>query len=237
MAEPSDQPAQPADWLLRRRRLDTVLRLQAAVMLGDPAHSEAIRVLSDALGDSDMNVRETAAAALSEFGPEARSAIPNLIRATQDEDEVVRRRAIRAIGFIVDPVEAPDTVVPVLIAATEDADPGVSLQAVATLSEFGVGAASALPAFLAALWTGGVRMRALAGNALIKLGEIAVPSLIESLSHPAAEVRTKAAYILGRIGPAASAAIPALQLLRTDPDEFARTEAGEALARIGTGSQ
>src|SRR5438128_4664898 len=96
-ASPSDQPA---DWLLRRRRLDSILRLQAAAVAGDPAHQEAVRVLSEALGDPIADVREIAICALHEYGPDARTALPNLIRAIQDESPVVRRRAARAVADV-----------------------------------------------------------------------------------------------------------------------------------------
>src|SRR5438876_7762538 len=150
MSPSSDSDPQSADWLTRRRRLDSILRLQAAVMIGDPAQNEAVRMLSEALGDPDVGVREAAAAALCEFGVDGRSAIPELVRATQDQNEVVRRRAVRALGIVADPAEAADSVVPALVAATEDSDAGVSLQAVATLGEFGALAAAAVPALMSA---------------------------------------------------------------------------------------
>ncbi|MFL5338938.1 MAG: HEAT repeat domain-containing protein [Gemmataceae bacterium] len=233
MPSAQDPSADQADWLTRRRRLDSILRLQAAVMVGDPAQFEAVRLLKESLSDPDVGVREAAAAALCEFGGDGRAALPELIRATQDENEVVRRRSVRALGFIADPVESADAVVPALVAATEDSDPGVSLQAMATLSEFGALAAPALPALMSAVWTGDVRRRALAGVALARLGELAVPSLAQSLEHPAAEVRAKAAHVLGKIGPAAAEAKPGLEKLLSDTDPTVHEEAAEALRLIG----
>jgi len=232
MAPSPDSNSHGGDWLAGRRRLDAILRLQAAVLVGDPAQAEAVRLLSEALGDPDVGVREAAAAALGEFGIDGRAAIPNLVRATQDENEVVRRRAIRALGFVADPEESADTIVPALVAATEDSDAGVSLQAVATLSEFGPLAAPALPALISAIWTGDVRRRALAGVALARLGELAVTSLVQSLQHPSVDVRAKVAHVLGKIGPVAAEARPRLQLMLSDEDETVRAEAAEALRQI-----
>ena len=45
-------------------------------------------------------------------------------------------------------------------------------------------------------------------------------------------LRALAVEILGRIGPAAEGAIPALERALQDPDDEARREAGEALAPI-----
>lgn len=227
----ANDPSSATDWIARRRRLDSMLRLQAAVMVGDPGQIETVRLLADALDDPEVEIREIAAAALSEFGPEARVALPELIRAVQDESPIVRRRALRAIALI-GPAAAEDSLSN-LIAATEDVDESVALQAVATLGEFGPPAAPAVPALVAVVWTGDVRRRAVAGVALTRVGEAAVPSLIQSLTHPAAEVRGKVAHLLGKIGPAAAEARPALQALESDRDPAVRAQAAAALEAIG----
>jgi HEAT repeat protein len=219
-----------AAWLERRRRLDSLLRLQAAVMIGDSGQREAVRLLAESLADPEPELRELAAAALSEFGGDALLALPELINALQDDSPVVRRRAVRAIGFI--GPAAAEGALAALIAATEDLDDSVSLQAMATLGEFGAVAAPAIPALMSAVWTGDVRRRAVSGVTLTRIGGPAVPSLIQSLSHPAAEVRAKAAHLLGQIGPAAFEARPALEALLLDGDESARKEAALALSQI-----
>src|SRR5262245_57493638 len=228
MAENEQPPAD--DWLARRRRLDSLLRLQAAVMIGDPSQTEAVRVLAEALGDPETDVRELAAAGLSEFGPEAQIALPELIKAIQDESAVVRRRALRAIGLI-GPTSADDAL-PSLIAATEDDDESVAMQAVSTIGDLGPAAAPAIPALMSAIWTGDVRRRAVAGAAVTHIGEAAVASLMQSLEHPAPEVRSKVAHLLAQIGPAAAEARPALQNLLNDRDDAVRAEAAAALKAI-----
>src|SRR5262245_47868814 len=217
-ASPSDHPA---DWLLRRRRLDSILRLQAAAVAGDPAHQEAVRVLAEALGDPVSDVREIAICALHEYGAEARSALSELIRATQDESPVVRRRAVRAVADVADPNDPNIDVIPALLAATEDPDGGVVAQAIASLGEFGPPASSAIPALMAALWTGDARRRALVGVALARIGPAAVPSVTQALTHPSPDVREKAAQVLARIGPPDEAR-PALEPLLSDPDAGVR---------------
>jgi HEAT repeat protein len=224
------------EWLLRRRRLESILRLQATASSGDSAHGDALQLLIESLDDSDNGIREVAAAALCDFGPDGGDAIPHLIRASQDDSEVVRRRAIRALGLVADPAESADEVVPALVAATEDSDPSVSMQALCTLAEFGPLAAPALPALMSAIWTGDVRRRALAGAALAHIGGAAVASLAQTLQHPSPDIRAKAAHVLGRIGQAAADAEPALQQLLADPDSGARAAAAEALRLISGGS-
>jgi HEAT repeat protein len=229
MASDSGSSPTTPDWLTRRRRLDSILRLQASVLAGDPAQREAIQMLAQALGDPVSDIREAAVAALGDFGPQARAALPELMRATQDESAVVRRRAVRAVGAIAEPEEFADDMLTTVMAATEDEDASVVLQALATLGEFGPHAAAALPALLSAIWTGDVRRRAMAGVALARLGPTAVPSLVQSLSHPSADVRAKAAHILGKIGPAAAEAVSPLKALLNDRDEGVKQEAAEAL--------
>jgi HEAT repeat protein len=226
--------APDADWLARRRRLESLLRLQAAVISGDSAQHEAVRMLADSLADPEAEIRELAAAALSEFGAEAQIALPELIQATTDESPIVRRRAIRAIGFI-GPIAADDAL-PAVIAASEDPDEGVTLQAVATMGEFGPLAITGVPAMLAAMWTGDGRKRAIAGVSLHRVGAAAIPSLMQTLTHPSAGVRIKVANVLGKMGPSAAEARPSLEPLLNDPDQSVREAATEALKQIGTGA-
>ena len=74
-----------------------------------------------------------------------------------------------------------------------------------------------------------LKVRADAGEALVRRGGKAVPDLIASLSDPEAENRRSAAAILARIGPAATEAIPALlRVAVEDEDEGTLETAGQA---------
>ena len=68
-------------------------------------------------------------------------------------------------------------------------------------------------------------------DAMASLGEKVLPRLIEALKVP--EVRARAAAILGRIGPKAKRAVPALAEALADPDPETRNEVLFALAAIG----
>jgi HEAT repeat protein len=229
MQIPESEPVSQPDWLTKRRRLDSLLRLQAAMLSGEPATGETIRVLADALTDRDSEVRELAAAALYEMGPAAAAALPELMTAIGDENIVVRRRAARVLGLLQDQA---DDVLAALINASDDPDLSVSLQAVSSLGELGSAAASAIPAIMAVFWTGDTRRRAIAGVALVRIGSPAVPALVQSLRHPSADIRCKAAMIIGRIGCAAIEAEATLLRMLESKDEGVRVAAGEALAAI-----
>ena len=68
-----------------------------------------------------------------------------------------------------------------------------------------------------------------AAPALVK----AIPALVDVLEHDHDEsIRADAAKVLGRIGPIASAAVPALRDATKDQSAWVRSEAGEALTKV-----
>lgn len=78
-------------------------------------------------------------------------------------------------------------------------------------------------------WT----MREAAAVALSRIGEPAVPALIDALRSPNPEMRMQAADTLARIGPGASQAVPSLTELLDDEDVRVRKSAARALGQIG----
>jgi len=92
------------------------------------------------------------------------------------------------------------------------------------------------------LWTAARRRTAIgewtmqqtAIDALTRIGQPAVPALIEMLDDPKAQLRADAAIALARIGPDARGALPRLiALVQNDPDELVRKNAVRALGQIG----
>jgi len=79
------------------------------------------------------------------------------------------------------------------------------------------------------VWT----VKETASDALGRIGEAAVPALIDALAHPDAEVREQAARALSLIGPKATAAVPELIKLLDDDAEPVRRQAARALGQIG----
>lgn len=60
-----------------------------------------------------------------------------------------------------------------------------------------------------------------------------VPGLLEALTHPFMDVRLEAIGALGRLGPLATDAIPALVRLLDDPDGLLRRSAARAIGQCG----
>ena len=72
-----------------------------------------------------------------------------------------------------------------------------------------------------------------AADSLSRIGEPAVPALIQSLRSNDPGERVRAAEVLARIGPAAKNAVPFLVQSLRDPDEDVRRLAARALGQIG----
>lgn len=148
-------------------------------------------VLGRGLRDSDSDVRQNAAFALSNIGgPSAVPAIDVLIEAMREGNLELKRQAAVAFGNIGPPAQRA---VPELIAALRSSDP--NLRASAAMALGGIGDPSA-PA-----------VRPLAG-------------LIANRSEPA-EVRAHAAVALSLIGPTkeARAIVPDLLAVLANPDD------------------
>ena len=79
------------------------------------------------------------------------------------------------------------------------------------------------------VWT----VKETASDALGRIGEAAVPSLIEALNHSDPEVREQAARALALIGPKSVAAVPELVKLLDDESEPVRRQAARALGQVG----
>lgn len=147
--------------------------------------SEVIQALVESLKDSELGVRRSAAEALGEIGPPAADAIHPLINTLKDQSENadVRAYAAQALARIgPDRIEAAATLTETL----EDNDPKIQEAAVKALAETSFAtkqdenAAQALTNL----------------SAQLKAGET--------------ERRRSAATELGKMGPAAQAALPAL---------------------------
>lgn len=76
-----------------------------------------------------------------------------------------------------------------------------------------------------------------AADALARIGDAAVPALIEGLADPSPAVRAQAARALARMGPKGHAAVPALILALEDETAAVRVNAARALGQIGPEAQ
>jgi HEAT repeat protein len=171
--------------------------LRACALLGTTAAS-ALPEITAHLRTADYAAE--AAMALSVMGPDAYTPLTD---ALTSEDAAVRKEALRSLGKLQGRASLdPSFVVPPLLDALADRDPGV--RAIAT-TYLGI---------------------------IHKDPDAAVPALTEMLKDEDPEVRTAAATALGSFGAAANPALPALRRAQGDKDENVAREAGLALVKL-----
>jgi HEAT repeat protein len=142
-----------------------------------------------------------------------------------DEEAVIRAAAAEALGRI-----SPATV-PALIQVLQDPEKEVRQAAISALGGVGAEAAAAVPDLVALLPQDGPRGLHVV-RPLGAIGPAAVPALIQALRGRDADVRSRAAQVLGLIGPEAQAAAPTLVEVLRDPEARVRVRAAEALWQI-----
>jgi HEAT repeat protein len=98
------------------------------------------------------------------------------------------------------------------------------------LAEMGPKAKAAVPALIPLLKDKSEFVRGPARTALKRIGEDAVAALVDTLQQ---KDNDQACVVLGSIGPAAKAAVPALVKLLKDPTPRARARAAQTLGLIG----
>ena len=154
------------------------------------------------LKDPDLEVRNFALAALAELGPEAL------------RPEALRREAKEAVPVIIELLK----------------DKNTRHQAADALQAIGPDAKEASPTLVEVLVDPDEGTSIGIAAALRDIGPGAVPALIEALGDRPR--MTRAAFVLGQIGPAAKDALPVLTKLLEHPNPDIRQNARKALKQI-----
>ena len=149
-----------------------------------PIPAEVLTYAIAALGDTRFTVRMRATDALGSVGPDAVTAVPQLVHALQDASFKVAAHACAALGEIGPSAKAAvpgiTAAFDTLVQQRELAEPTLRIIFYGALGKFGPEAREA------------------------------VPLVVGGLNHPDAKVRYSAATALGKLGPAAGQAIPQL---------------------------
>ena len=223
------------DKRMARRTLGLVLGigvLMASASYGqepagvDPnrAVAAAVTGLTDALQDPNPAVRDAAAMALREMGPDAKPAIPVLAQMLRDPDGYLRVTAAHTLDRM--GADAVPSLVPLL----RDCDPRVRALVAETLRAIGPDAKAAIPALTESLRDESPAVRDAAALALREMGpdaKYAIPALAEMLSDPDGYLRITAAHTLQKLG---ADAIPALVVMLRAPT---RASASSPRTRCG----
>lgn len=244
-------------WIAQLRAADTESRIAAAEAMGHVLPNDGIELLQVALTDVSPLVRGNAAIALGRYGSAglpalaqglrhrrhdvrrvaamgigiaqqaAEPLIPALIAQLDDDDELARIEASRALARI------GGVTVPALVAVMEGPSRRAREAAVNAFLELGEAAGPAADVLAHALRDPDGKLTPLAGEALSRIGAPAVPKLVAALADPAAHVRLQAADALSRLGAPAEVATDPLVARLADPEIPVRRAAADALGRIG----
>lgn len=177
--------------------------------------------------------RYNAANILSEFGPVAKSAVPQLQKLLTDEDESVRFAVAAALGSI-----GPDAreAIPGLLVLTRSSNAYCRVNAGWALWSIDpTGHTATATRILTGVLMEGGMPGINATDMLVEMGQVAmaVPPLMEALQAPDPNRRNKAANLLGRIGPEAKSSVGALTEALGDTNTQVRMSAARALGKIG----
>jgi HEAT repeat protein len=234
---PFGEAATPAlsDLIRLLRSPADLVRENAAAGIGaiGPGAAEAVPALIAALGDEHYRTRSRAAEALGQLGSAATAAIPALIRVLSDESTEARNRAIIALGHL-----GAAEAVPHLVERLGDDEYLVRSTAAEGLGLIGPSAVAAVPVLIEHLREDFDPIRFDCARALGRIGSAVPDRVVPALATALLEdgdhwVRQEAALALGRMGPAAVGALPALRQALDDPDgEVVSHHAAEAIRAI-----
>jgi HEAT repeat protein len=206
----------------------------------DAPSKDEVATLVKQLKDKSPAVRSKAARALENLDPAAKDAVPVLIEALKEKDDVtVLPVAAKALGRL------GSAAVPALTEALEVKDGRLQAYAAMALKQIGPDAKPAVPALIEVVKKYKEPAQLAKLQAIAALGKIgsgakeAVPILIDVTKEkpPTSAARLAAVTALGQIGPEAKAAVPTLIDLLGEEETKAgpiRLEAARALGLIGS---
>jgi HEAT repeat protein len=147
----------------------------------------------------------------------------NVAKLLKDKRSSVRSAAVKCLAK----VEADQSkTIPILITALQDSDWTVRGDAAAELGEFGSAAKQAVPALFRMLASEDDTDAARGAlRAIDDAGPESVPVLIEGLKSTDRRRQFYAIFLLGKIGPKASQALPVLRQLQEESDSKRGKEA------------
>jgi HEAT repeat protein len=205
-ATPRDRKPGKAERKARKQAADEA-RAKEAIAKLQTADEPA---LIAALADQDRRVRRAAVQLLSDKNANSEAVVQAMLPLLADHWKATRQAARKALARVGEPAVAP------LIAGLATDSPLANLFYPRDKKS-----------------RKRINIRAMIKDTLGEMGEVAVPALIEALAHSDGMTRRNAIGALGRMGPKAAAAVPALLATHEkDEDAVARTNALADLGQI-----
>ncbi len=229
LAEEAARSAVPL-LLVAGTHTDANVRTAAWLSVRDtcPLDASAVSQIRPLLHDRRADVRASAADAMRRIGAEAHQAIPQLRELLNDPEMRVSVAAAAALGTV-DPDHREFALV--LARALKHPQRDIRVQSAAWLAE--LGPPEAVPAMIESLkdpdWS---------VEGLERAGPAAVPDLVKAIETTGLDrIRQGSATALGRIGPEADAALPALIRAADDADPDTRIAVAKALSAIAPAAE
>jgi HEAT repeat protein len=170
-----------------------------------PAAKAAVEELVKYIDDKNPRVQHETMIALAKIGPAAKNAVPEVIKALEKNEGSLACAATYALGSIGADRKEASELISKNLASPDETLALISAWALAQLQPNDAQSA-----------------------------EKAVPVLIRGLGESEVKYRRGAAKALGKFGPLAKSALPALQQALHDEDETVRKASAEALKAIGS---
>jgi len=245
LSEVGDEALAALIGALAARRADLRDAARAALEALDPdwpegnAALDAVPLLEDALRNGHLL---SAADALGRIGPDAADALTTLVELLGQADPAVREASASALDRIDPDWTVGEAAAAAVSALVQEMERGETAAVASVLGRIGPAAVESVPALVAALGDSEPNVRAVCAAAL---GSImpswhesavaveAVPGLVAQLRVGHVE---GAASALGRIGPPAARAIPALHRAWRRASDSERGPIAEAMDRVRPGS-
>lgn len=208
-----------------------LLSFSTSVIAAEPKQPNVAELI-EGLKSGDKVIRRDASYRLSQLGPGAKAAVPDLVKALDDSEDQVWFNSITALARIGPGAEGA---IPDLIKQLEKADRGRNNGQYWYRTAFALGSIgpAALPELIRSLGNDKTHVRSAAAKAIGWIGPAAtdaIPTLAQRLSDGDTDVRTQSAEALSRIG---AAALPVLiDSLKSDQPAV-RTAAAAALEAMG----
>lgn len=205
----------------------------AVLMHGLPDNQTnlALTVLTDALGHSNMMIRELAVVALSELQVPATKRVSALALALRDGSAKIRRRAARSIG---DQGPAAQAAIPALVAGLRDTDASVRRDCAGALGRLGPAAHVASAAILGLLSENDSRTRAIVAVAMKRIGKSAIGTILHGAKSTNPEVKARCLMLASCIAPEDPRVLDALSLASLDENAIVREYVDEAMLAVTT---